>query len=99
MSRTVVTLQVASLLLVLSAFAVGYYTQHAAHDFEVLVAQREEPEDNAVLRHRVGELEKTSEAIRDDHRWLTGLLIGNLVAVLASLATYLVMHRGPGRQG
>lgn len=47
--------------------------------------------------YRIQQLERQMEGLRGQQTWLAYLLVGNLVAVIASLVTYIVTH-GRGRR-
>lgn len=93
MRATVVSLGVTSSLLVGLALAIQTGTVAHLPTLQLAVQQATQEGDAAVHAYRLGEAEKAIEEVRGEHRLLTYLLVGNLVAVLASLMTYLVTTR------
>lgn len=57
------------------------------------------PPENELLEYRVDQAEKAIVAVRHEHTLLTYLLVGNLMGVLASMATYLLVGRKRSRSG
>ncbi len=100
MRVAVASLQVGVLLL--AGFAVAVDLQLSPRiPWPLLVQQRPAPAppENALLEYRVDQAEKAIVAVRHDHSLLTYLLVANLVGVLASVATYLLVGRKRSRSG
>lgn len=97
MRAAVVSLGVTSSLLVALALAIQTGTVQDLPRLAALqLAVREAPQrppDEAVQAYRLDQAEKAITSIRHEHQALTYLLVGNLVAVLASLVTYLLTAR------
>lgn len=74
----------------------------ARSEREELEALRERIEvigrEQAVRTVRLDRLEEFEKQTRHEHGWLTALLVGNLAAVGAALATYIVTQRGRSRE-
>lgn len=51
------------------------------------------PASLVLLQYRVDRLESLMGEFRTEHAWISRLLIGNLVAVIVALATYLLAHK------
>lgn len=86
-----------SVLLSGAALGVALWPQHGPLGIPVPVLQ-ERPAPAApgdLADYRLGKAEEQIQAVQAEHRALTGLLLANLVAVIASLATYLLTRRRP----
>ncbi len=55
--------------------------------------------ERGLLEYRMDQAEKGIEAVKHEHGLLTYLLVGNLVGVVASLVTYLLVGRKRSRSG
>ena len=101
MRSAVASLQVGVLLLAGLAVAVDLQLAQRI-PWTLLVQERRPappPPENDLLEYRVDQAEKAIVSVRHEHTLLTYLLVGNLVGVLASMATYLLVGRKRSRSG
>ncbi len=94
MRSAVAGLQVVALTFAAAAVGLDLLGPHLWHP--ILVVQERwappaPPED--LQEYRLGQAEERIQDLTGEHRLLTYLLVGNLVAVLVSLAAYLLVGR------
>lgn len=101
MRGAVASLQVGALLLAGFAVAVDLQLAQRLPWPSLLQEHRPAaaPPETGLLEYRMDQAEKGIEAVQHEHTLLTYLLVGNLVGVLASLLTYLVVGRKRSSSG
>jgi hypothetical protein len=77
-------------LLSVATVAYSAETRATEREFEQLASAADNPE---LLRYRLDQVEARVKEGNDQRTWIIGLLISNLVALVASMGTYIVMNR------
>lgn len=94
MRSAVAGLQVVALAFAAAAVGLDLLGQHLRHPVLVVQERRAAPAPPEDLQeYRLGQAEDRIQDLTNEHRLLTYLLVGNLVAVVVSMVTYLLVGR------